>query len=173
MISTLLAWLVPAILLFWCVGAYNRLVRLRGEVKASFGAVDAELQRHIQLVQALPADQGGPALWSQVTAATAQLATSLAAARLKPLDPQGIAALQAAAEVLEMAWERAEREDAHDLAGPRLPETLSATREQMVAQVVATATQFNESMSRYNQAIGQFPAVLLAWVFGFKPGRAL
>jgi len=26
---------------------------------------------------------------------------------------------------------------------------------------------------RYNEAIAQFPAVLLAWLFGFKPGRGV
>jgi LemA protein len=28
-------------------------------------------------------------------------------------------------------------------------------------------------VSRYNEAIAQFPAVLLAWLFGFKPGRGV
>ena len=36
----------------------------------------------------------------------------------------------------------------------------------------ATET-FNEAVARYNEAIGQFPAILLAWLFGFQPGRGL
>ena len=40
------------------------------------------------------------------------------------------------------------------------------------AQEELTA-RFNEAVARYNEAIGQFPALLLAWVFGFKRGRAL
>lgn len=179
MMSSLLAWLVPAILLFWCVGAYNRLVRLRAEVKSAFANVEAELQRHIQLAQDLPLDDdqtrftGPRPVWTQVHAATAQLSSSLAAVRTRPLDPQGIAALQAAGEVLSMAWERAEREDAHDLAGSRLPESMAANRAQLVAQVQAAATTFNAAVMRHNQAIAQFPALLLAWIFGFKAGRTL
>lgn len=173
MISSLLAWLAPAVFVFWCVGAYNRLVRLRAEVKACFGSVDAEWRHHLELAQSLPGDHDGQAIWSHVIAANAQLATSLAAARVKPLDPQGIAALQAASEVLAMAWERAERQDAHDLSGPRLPEAVSASRAQLVLQCAAAVAQFNEAVTRYNDAIAQFPAVLLAWVFGFKPGRVL
>jgi LemA protein len=180
MISSLLAWLVPAILLFWCVGAYNRLVRLRAEVKSAFANVEVELLRHIQLAQDLPRDDddlarftGPRQLWTQVHAATAQLTSSLASARARPLDPQGIAALQSAGQVLGMAWERAEREDAHDLAGSRLPESVSASRAQVVLQVQAAAQQFNAAVNRYNQAIAQFPAVLLAWVFGFKAGGTL
>ncbi len=180
MISSLLAWLVPAILLFWCVGAYNRLVRLRGEAKAAFAAVEAELLRHIELAQDLPHDDddlarftGHQPLWNQVRAATARLTSALASARARPLDPQGIAALQSAGEVLALAWERAEREDAHDLAGPRLPEAISASRAQVVRQVQSAAQAFNAAVTRYNHAIQQFPAVLLAWVFGFKAGGTL
>ena len=57
--------------------------------------------------------------------------------------------------------------------GPRLPEAISATRAQLVLQIQAAANTFNAAVTRYNQAIAQFPAVLLAWVFGFKPGRPL
>lgn len=173
MIPSLFAWLAPAVFLFWCVGAYNRLVRLRAEIKTAFGSVDVELRNHLELAQSLPGDHDGQAIWAHVIAANAQLATSLAAARVKPLDPQGIAALQAASEVLSMAWERAERQDAHDLAGARLPEALSASRAQGVTQSAAAVAQFNEAVGRYNDAIAQFPAVVLAWVFGFKPGRTL
>jgi LemA protein len=28
-------------------------------------------------------------------------------------------------------------------------------------------------VGRYNDAIAQFPAALLAWLFGFQPGRGL
>lgn len=173
MMSSLLAWVLPAVLLFWCVGAYNRLVRLRGDVKTAFGVIDTELQRHIELARSLPQGDAAAAWWVQVHDATLQLAVSLAAARVKPVDPPSIAALQAAGDVLSMAWERVEREDAHDLAGSRLPETLVASRAQLVAQVQAAAGQFNEAVDRYNRAIGQFPALLLAWVFSFKPGRGL
>lgn len=173
MMSSLLAWLLPAVLLFWSVGAYNRLVRLRAEVKGAFAGVEAELQRHIELVQQLPQDTAGQALWSQVRAATTQLGTSLAAARARPVDAQGIEALRAAGDVLSMAWDRAEREDVHDLAGSRLPEATAAARAQLLARIHAAALQFNEAVERYNRAIAQFPAVLLAWVFGFKPGRPL
>lgn len=181
MISSLLAWIFPAVLVFWCVGAYNRLVRLRAEAKSAFAQVEAELQRHVQLaLQLPPAEDGaegnhasGAHLWTQVRAATAQLTTSLATARNRPLDSQVIAALQSAADVLEMAWERAEREDVHDLAGPRVPESVYETRALAVTQVQVAAVHFNEAVARYNQAIAQFPAVLLAWLFGFKSARTL
>lgn len=182
--SSLLWWVLAAVLLFWAVGAYNRLVRLRSEANQAFAVLDGELQRHVRLVEAcLPEGQTQPAslfdgqdepsFWAGLQGAAGQLVASLAAARQRPLEPERIAALAAAGDVLGLAWERAERDDAHDLAGPRLPETLTATRAQLVAHTAAAAEQFNQAVGRYNAGIAQFPAVLLAWVFGFKPARGL
>jgi LemA protein len=33
--------------------------------------------------------------------------------------------------------------------------------------------QFNRAVDRYNAAIAQFPALLLAWLFGFTPALAI
>lgn len=182
--SSLLHWVVAAVLLFWCIGAYNRLVRLRGEAVSAFAAVDGELLRQVRLVQELLAEdeEGGPAsifegsepsFWGGLRGAAAQLEASLAQARQRPLEPARIAALGAAQVVLADAWERAERDDAHDLAGPRLPDTLTANRAQMTVQCIAAADRFSRAVEAYNAAIAQFPAVLLAVLFGFKAGRGM
>lgn len=182
MTSSLMYWIAAAVLLFWAVGGYNRLVRLRSEANAAFAALEAELVKQVQLVQeCLPEGQTQPAslfdglessFWGGLQGAATQFAASLAVARQRPLEPEGIAALSAAQAVLSMAWERAERDDAHDLAGPRLPDTLTASRAHLVAQARAAADQFNQAVARYNDAIGQFPAMALAWLFGFRQGRA-
>jgi len=183
MASSLGVWIVAAVLLFWSIGAYNRLVRLRSEARSAFAALEQELARQVQLVQAcLPVEsetqpaslfEGESTFWGSLQGAAAQFAASLAAARSRPLDPEGMAALAAARDVLAMAWERAERDDAHDLAGSRLPDTISSTRAQLVNQAQAAAEQFNLAVGRYNEAIEQFPAILLAWLFGFRAGRGL
>lgn len=171
--TDLILWLAPALLVFWSVGAYNRLVRLRGEVRSAFGQIDAELQRHLDLATTLPADAEEGSTWGQLLAANRQVQLCLATARAKPLDGSAIAALVAAGEVLTLAWDRAEREDAHDLAGPLLPPSVPIARAQLMTQVQAAAAQFNEAVARYNRAVSQFPAVLLAWIFGFRPAHAL
>jgi LemA protein len=180
--STLVFWIAAAITLFWTVGAYNRLMRLRSDANSAFATLENELSKQVQLVQACvppdeaqPASQfeGGSAFWAGLQGAAAQLAASLAAARAKPLDPERIAALGAAQEILAMAWERAERDDAHDLAGSRLPANVGAEREQMMRMAQAAIEQFNQAVVRYNEAIAQFPAVLIAWLFGFQAGRGL
>lgn len=182
MLPSLVFWIAVPVLLFWSVGAYNRLVRLRSDAKTAFAAMDAELARQVELVQAcLPVDDGQPAstfgnegsFWGGLEGAATQFAASLAVARQRPLDPEGIAALSAAQDVLAMAWERVERDDAHDLAGSRLPDTVTARRANLAGQVRAAGALFNQAVSRYNHGIAQFPAVLLAWLFGFKPAEGM
>jgi LemA protein len=180
--SSFVPWVIAAVALFWAIGAYNRLVRLRSEAKHAFAVLESELTKQIQLVQECvpPEDEqtpsqftGGSAFWGGLQGAAAQLQASLSAARNRPLDPERIAALGAAQEVLSTAWDRAERDDAHDLAGPRLPENFSGERAQRVHVTQAATEQFNQAVARYNDAIAQFPAILLAWLFGFHPGRGL
>ena len=182
MASTWIWWVVAAVVIFWAVGAYNRLMRLRADANGAFTALEGEMNQLLALVEtcvpegeAHPASQfdGGSAFWGGLQGAAAQFAASLAAARIRPLEPDRIAALGAAQEILEMAWERAERDDAHDLAGPRLPENVTSQRAQLARQAQVAIGRFNEAVIRYNEAIAEFPAVLVAWLFGFKPGRGL
>jgi LemA protein len=180
--SSFLPWVIAAVTLFWAVGAYNRLVRLRSEANQAFAALEAELAKQVQLVKECvpPEDEqtqsqftGGSAFWGGLQGAAAQLQASLSAARSRPLDPDRMAALGAAQEIMSMAWDRAERDDAHDLAGPRLPENFSGERAQLVRMAQAATEHFNNAVNRYNEGIRQFPAALLAWLFGFHPGRGL
>jgi LemA protein len=180
--TSFVPWIAAAIAVFWMVGAYNRLVRLRSNANAAFAALESVLSRQVQLVHAcVPPDEeqptsqfsGGSAFWGGLQGAAAQLSASLASARARPLDPERIAALGAAQEVLDMAWDRAERDDAHDLAGPRLPGNFSGEREQLVRMTQVATGNFNDAVLGYNEAIAQFPAVLLAWLFGFQPAQGL
>ncbi|HEY5677141.1 MAG TPA: hypothetical protein VIR81_10155 [Myxococcales bacterium] len=180
--NSLLSWAIAAVLVFWAVGAYNRLMRLRAEAHTAFAAVEGEFGKHIELVRKhLPgADLTQPApleqestFWAGLQAAARQFATALAAVHNRPLDAGRVAALNAACDVLVVAWEHAQRDEVQDLAGSRLPDTVLARRSQLALQTHAAIDQFNGAVASYNEAIAQFPAVLLAWLFGFKPGLAL
>ncbi|WP_427913967.1 LemA family protein [Ramlibacter sp. MMS24-I3-19] len=178
--STLVSSIAGAVLLFWGVGAYNRLVRLRGEANTAFAELDGHLQRQVELVDAVVGEEpesifegAQSSFWGGLQGAAAQLRASLAAARQRPLDPERIAALGSAQKVLVVAWERAERDDAHDLAGARLPETLTGQRAQLTSNCIAGAERFSRAVDSYNEAIAQFPAVLLAALFGFRPARRM
>lgn len=181
-------WVGAAVLLFWAVGAYNRLIRLRAAALQAFAALDVRLREQGELVQScLPAssttttaaahedepldDMAG--MWRSLSGAALQFTATLAAARARPLDEEAICALQAAQGVLHTAWQRLQQDDAHDLAGAALPETLQARWQQLGVNLQADTALFNQQVQAYNEAIGQFPALVLARLFALKPARAL
>lgn len=179
----LTTWILLAVLLFWAVGAYNRLVRLRSAAIQAFGGLDAHLVRMMAMLGEYEATQvpepsrsdARAALW----AATTQFGASLAVARSRPLDAGAAAALSAGHHVLDSAWQAVVREATEKVAaedrdaGPDAMEAWIIRRDQHVAQNALALQLFNDAVVQYNGAIGQFPARLLAWLFGFKKAQAL
>lgn len=177
--SPLLAWGgAAALLLFWSVGAYNRLVRLRTKVLSIFASLTAQFERYAGwlAVHAPPALPAGVAprpgdAWSNLRAAATQFAASLDAVRGRPMDPRAVAGLATARAVLMMAWQQL---DDDTLAGGRedLPGAQRrAEWEAINTQVQAAEKAYAQAVETYNAAIGQFPAVLLARLFGFRRAR--
>jgi LemA protein len=85
--SSFLPWVISAVGLFWAVGAYNRLVRLRSEANQAFAALESELAKQVHLVQeCVPPEEdqaqsqftGGSAFWGGLQGAAAQMQASLA-----------------------------------------------------------------------------------------------
>lgn len=135
-IESLLLWGLAAVLVFWFVGAHNRLVRMRSLAVQAYGALDALVMRQIDYVQGqvsaqqqaqaqqqqqeqqeqqLPLAEMDPApaqgTWSRaelgsMQAANAQLLAMLDATRARPLEPEAMAALRTALHVMLGAWER-------------------------------------------------------------------
>ena len=111
-------WVAAALLLFWGIGAYNRLVRLRAAVTKAFAALDEQLVRQLVWIQGgVPESlRDGPhttpgeltddvtVAWTRLHAASEQFAVALAQARAQPLDVAVMAALVMAHEALRTAW---------------------------------------------------------------------
>lgn len=168
--------LLAAIAMFWAIGAYNRLVRLRAEVVKAFSVLDNVLSVQPALIQAsipmpgLPPTGADPTalLWEHLGAAGAQYAGALANARAQPLDPRTIAALSTAQDVLDGVWRSAALQ-ASDSAPVALPDGVQMRLARLADQAVVPGTLFDASVQTYNAAIRQFPALFLALVWGFKP----
>ena len=177
------SWLLLALLLFWAVGAYNRLVRLRSAAIQAFGGLDAHMVRLIALTGEYEAARGadetagtGPqdahaALWAAAT----QFGASLAVLRARPLDVHAAEALTAAARVLDTAWQAALREAGWSGEGAAPPSLAPwvQRRGQLALHSASARQQFNDAALQYNAAVAQFPANLLAWLFGFKKAQTL
>ena len=44
-------WIAVALIVFWAVGAYNRLVRLRSQTVQAFAAVNEQLSKYVALAR--------------------------------------------------------------------------------------------------------------------------
>ncbi|MDP2370900.1 LemA family protein [Rhodoferax sp.] len=186
MSASAVMWSLLAVLVFWAIGAYNRLVRLRGRSLLAFAVVDKQFNLQALLLAPtavgphpglsasalLPGDEGRENRWSGLVGAGRQLEASLKAARVRPLDGASLDALRTAHETLVLSWSRC-REEPPDLAGSPLPEDLSMKWDQLLVQTDMARAEFNAVVADYNAAIGQVPACLLASLFGFKPTQPL
>lgn len=174
-------WSLLALLLFWAVGAYNRLVRLRAGVTKAFAALDEQLLRQLVLIQGClpealrdgahedsdePAD-AAMAAWQRLQAAGEQFGVALAQARAQPVDAAAMAGLVLAHEALRTAWTSALAEAVPADAVPSA-ERLQQRWMRLLHQALPLRTAFNEAAQAYNQAIRQFPAALLARLSGFR-----
>ena len=108
------------------------------------------------------------AAWARLQAASEQFAVALAHARAQPIDVQRMASLVMAHEALRTAWGATLAEAVPADAVPS-SERLQARWLRLLHQSLPLRTAFNDAAQSYNQAIAQFPASLLARLFGFKP----
>ena len=163
-----------AVLVFWMVGAYNRLVALRSAIGSAFAQVDDLLQRRHEAVSALvaavrdsmPTEQGALDAW---LAAAAQVRSAADALRLRPVMAPLALALVAAESAIAAAGSRSRALlDQHPeaLALPEVADSLAVLRE-VEPRLVFSRQLFNAAAADYNQAARQFPTQLLTRLFGF------
>ena len=159
-----------AILVFWAVGAVNRLQRLRQAIFDAQPLLAALLsQRHewvSQMVAALrPALPEESASFDRALAASAQADAALALLQAKPLSAGPISSLSLAESVLDDALHSLLlRHEAHEAAQPWVQEWLTAQ-----SQLTAARLRFNDAAQHYNDGAQQFPASIMAALWGFKP----
>jgi len=171
---------LAALVAFWAIGAYNRMVGLRNRYKNAFAQIDVQLKRRYDLIPNLV--ETARAYMSHeretleaVTAARNAAQSADQAAAANPGDAQALARLASAEGVLSGALTRffAVAEAYPDLKADanlfQLSEELSATENK-----IAFARQaFNDAVMTYNTATEQFPARLIANAFKFKPAELL
>lgn len=179
-------WTTAAVLSFWALGAYNRLVRLRAGIKQSFANVEAQIrQRDVLLAQwlidcggALGADAQSTQAPHTVIAlrgACVQVMAAVDHARAAPSGAQAMASLRLAEEVLMGARGRLSTELAAHARANLAWDTLTQTDELAAADAALgfARGQFNEAVFVYNDAAMQFPTWVIAGLFGFRAGGVL
>ena len=171
---------ILALLIFWAVGAYNRLVRLRNAITNAFAQIDVQLKRRHDLIPNL-VDVARKYLeheretLERVTAARNQAIAAADLVRARPGQPGPVKSLGLAEEVLASAM-RGFNAVVESYPELKADETLQRLSEELThtENKVAFARQlFNDATLDYNNAAQQFPANAVAGVFGFREGPML
>ena len=178
--SPLVVWVLGLVLLFWALGAYNRLTRLKTRIGNTFVLLAQQLQARDSVVERLSAvclvhDSTHARAHEALQAAVAQARVAREAVRAQPHDSEAVLALAAAQRVVAVSVQRLTAlsetnaalhadENFHQLC-----DDLNTT-----AGAVSLARQaYNSAVAQYNRGVGQFPALVLAKLFGLQRGAEL
>ena len=178
--TQLISIAVIAVLVFWAVGAYNRLVRLKNIIANAFGQIDVQLKRRYDLIPNL-VDAAKKYLSHEretleaVITARNQAKSASDVVRSRPANALAVTTLAVAEQALSSSLGQL---FALNEAYPELKadETIQGLSEELTSteNKVAFARQaFNDAVLDYNDAQGQFPAVLIAKLFSFAPSAML
>lgn len=189
MFTSVVFWVVIAVLVFWALGAYNRLVGLRAQVLHTLQGVAVQWQSNAQALRhALSELSHSPetdsawaslgdeaASWRPLAVATKQFQACIAGVLARPgLLPavDDMASISAAHEVMQAAWQRLNSEH-DDLVGSPVPQTLAVQWQHHGVLATEKLRDYHNAAHVYNAAIKQFPAQMLAWIFSFHTAQAL
>ena len=178
--TSLISVAVMAVLIFWAVGAYNRLVRLKNTIANAFGQIDVQLKRRYDLIPNLvEADKKYLShereTLEAVTNARNQAKAASDVVRSRPANALAVTTLAVAEQTLSnslgnlFALNEAYPELKADETIRELSEELTSTEN----KVTFARQAFNDAVLDYNNAQGQFPAVLVAKLFSFAPSAML
>ena len=187
--SLLIFSAILAVLFFWAVGAYNRLVLLRASVAKQFAAVDAQLLRVLVWLQGnLPVSMRD--MLSEMEEAALpeallknerdlkllrtleELSDSLDLARTQPMSASAMQRVNQERLALA-AWAKAEVRAGQTGEATWFIDPLPYKFDRLKAQAWPLMDAYNQAAFKYNEAIHQFPASLLARQLKFLPAQLL
>jgi len=180
---------ILAVLFFWAVGAYNRLVVLRASVAKQFAAVDAQLIRVLVWLQGnLPASMRDmlsemeeaalpEALLKnerdlKLLAILEDLSDSLDLARTQALTPVVMSKVNQN-RLASAAWAKAEVRAGQSGEATWFIDPLPYKFDRLKAQAWPLMDAYNQAATKYNDAVLQFPASVLAKQLNFLPAQTL
>ena len=164
-----------AVLAFWMLGAYNRLVRLRQAMAAAFAELDAHFQqRHGllgELVEAAAPQLGdAPEAVAAVEAARRQTRVAADHAAQRPAHAGRQASLALAEQVLRTALTHLVTlvKASHALHGDLRIRAAVTSLSTAQHRISAARHRFNKAALDYNRGVQQFPTRLIAGLLGFQ-----
>ena len=178
----MIGWIVLALVILAIVASvaiYNRLVNYRNDAKNAFAQIDVQLTRRYDLIPNLVEVARKYLQHEQETLTAVIAARNHAANALKNTEGSGgstgVGALAAAEHALgaRLGGLYATFENYPDL---KADNQLAALREEIAStenRIAFSRQHYNDSVTEYNSAIEQFPANIIAGMFGFRAAELL
>ncbi len=171
--TQLVALAIAAVLVFWMLGAYNRLMAMRHAIARAFAQVDEGLQHRSAAAVVLAERLRAPLQTEQLSldaliTADAAVTQTSAAVRSKPTDASATMALKSAQAGMASALGRVQAlvEQRSELASsPDVAPCLASLRE-ADTRIRFARQLFNDRVDAYNTAAQQFPTRWLARLYG-------
>lgn len=176
----MIGWIVLALVALAVIASiaiYNRLVNYRNDAKNAFAQIDVQLTRRYDLIPNLVEVARKYLQHEQETLTAVIAARDHAANALKNTAGSGtnVGALAAAEQALgaRLGGLYATFENYPDL---KADNQLAALREEIAStenRIAFSRQHYNDSITEYNSAIEQFPANIIAGMFGFRAAELL
>jgi LemA protein len=165
---------------FWMLGAYNRLMRLRNAVIQAWQPVEAQLQRRATALPELVAALRSPLASEHraldaVLAQQAQVVASTARLKAKPLLEEAAQALVAAMSGLDASLARvlALMEQHAELRGEASLATLRRELHDTDLRLAMARQNFNDAAESHDTAVLEWPTQALARLYGLAAAGRL
>lgn len=179
--ESLWLWMALAIALFWGVGVYNRLMRMRARGLDALGSVAKHMRKYAEIVtlyanhaanersMVVPSDEDDElAEWAPLLAILQRLDQALKDAKGAPFAIESITRIGETYDASQHLW-RQWCDGSTELAGPVVPDAMRLQWDAATLKAQAARAGFNQILSKYNEAIAQFPARMVVGLMGFKP----
>jgi LemA protein len=174
---TIILLALIGILILWAIGAYNKLISLRNQVKNAWSQIDVQLQRRYDLIPNLVETAKGYMNFEKGTLEAVIQARNQAVAARESVQKQGgptegslkelLGAEATLGGALGKVFALVESYPQLRASEPlmKLQEELSSTEN----KVAFSRQAYNDQVLDYNTAQQHFPTLLLAGVFGHHP----
>ena len=156
---------ILALGLFWLVGMYNRLMRLRAGCLSALADIE---QRWVEFSEKIKARwDGDPAISDNLRKLLSTMATISGEGRQEPMSPMHIVHLTALLQTWSDALSTLTRQGEGDIQNDPL-EQRAEDWGNFSNQLMAAKNFYNKSAEKYNAAVQQFPARVVAGLLGFR-----
>lgn len=164
MTTTIIIIAIVAIIVFWVIGIYNNLVRLRNNRENAFANIDVQLKQRHDLIPQLVATVKGYAAHEKT------LLENVTAARSAAINANTINDKINAENMLSsaLAGLKVSLEAYPDLKANQNFMQLQSEISDIENKLAASRRFFNSATKELNNAVQTFPSNILAGMFGFQ-----